>query len=1471
MDNNQGQAFYLSQERDFWGNLRRDLQELQGISTLVYELIQNADDVKTLDGKPGGASEITFDIQDKCLIVTNNGVFSDCGHLNEHTCPWVHSRGHRCDFHRMKQVGGGDKRNESNNTGAFGIGFNAVYQITDHPEIISSGYHLFIHPELEQDKRIYVQPRSNTIGTQIILPWAYDAGSMVRKELRVCPAVNKNQITGFVSEIQRVLPLAAIFLKQLISLKLLHNGRLICQVDRSESNGLIEISVNNKKTIWHIFRSDFASEADDLRQQLSNNSIETTRRSEVMIAVPNSVDETCFLFADLPTETSTRLPFHICADFYPTSDRKRIILDESIRAKWNRLAIRSAAKLVVQSFNEITKLYSPLKLWDWIAEIRKGGKEDPLDSSFEDFWGNLSGILPDKQIVVTSREHKTFVNSVCLLESPAEIEATEIWENLHIDTVHGDLRKHYAILQELGVKLLRLSDIVQGLKKSNVIGSLSFEKAPRGLKTKDGLRKLWKAINLIWNSSTRTPEREKVQEELSLCAIAVGVDGCLHAPAETYIGDELAQEIFPEIIWLKNISDTGSIPNQLCCCFDVNAAIRHLKSLGPDEIEARWISGRFSIKRFYNWLENHRDEIQKSPTLITELNNLPIWPAAGKLHTTSKLYLPGGFEDQLGLASIIDIAALGGRSEFLRDILRVKPLDFLTYIREQIGLAFRTEDLANELRYKIVQQLALRLGEFRDYSDIRYILQKLPLVKSQDGDFHEATLVYFDNNDTRILGDDLNLAVMPAENASSVEQLYEWLGVARQPRNEEVLKRIKNLVSSPPTPSSRQAIEALFAYLVKCYKAFLTNDGSGKSRFEQDFETLKKLQWLPGSRNLEEWFSPDVLFASYSKYLFESQGNFLEFPLPLQREANDFLDFLLIKKSPFAIHIVNHILYCSENQIAVNWEVYIVLNRQDDNKEKETIRKLEGEACILVSEDPVEYVRPNQVFWNEHPFGKYRYQLGLKLRSCEGLFRLLGVREQPEIDDFIQVLLDISEKVGNNQLSEETLSVVMTCWRKLSDALSSDLIEPEKLKILCNKKVIPDPRCMLTLPAHLFFEDRAGLASRFSALLKNNVIQRTEGCWLAMEAVGVQLLSRTMQVDLVKEVESEPDSIILNRIRERGLLIQRIIDAEQTVGGELANYKKLLNLDYQRARELEIVFSIRVFNRHHSTDPEFAIALLKDDIFYAVWDGGEPPWAAICRELALALKPSGEIGSLAMGIKEVLSGTTYQAISDYLDEIGYPPLQSDEQTTVSAGQIIEGPSTEDIEVSEDGDGKKTPSVTPSTDNAKTGGTGRGSSSHSSNIRRRKSRLISYVYPDDELLPQDTDATAGEKHHKRTVTEQAGVKRVIEDENLYHRDAIDKNQSVTNHPGYDLESTDRFTGITRYIEVKALYGVWDASSPIMMTPTEFAMAKSKGSEYWLYIVERATGDDFKIYRIQNPANRVNYFVYDHGWLGLSNID
>src|SRR5687768_3070558 len=124
---------HFGREIDYHEDLGAKLRNLQGFATLAHELLQNADDVP-------GVTSFTFNICQHALIVENDGRFSDCGRPETPECEWKEkgtTGSHRCDFHRFRFIAGADKRNEAGTTGAFGIGFISVYQVTDRPELIS--------------------------------------------------------------------------------------------------------------------------------------------------------------------------------------------------------------------------------------------------------------------------------------------------------------------------------------------------------------------------------------------------------------------------------------------------------------------------------------------------------------------------------------------------------------------------------------------------------------------------------------------------------------------------------------------------------------------------------------------------------------------------------------------------------------------------------------------------------------------------------------------------------------------------------------------------------------------------------------------------------------------------------------------------------------------------------------------------------------------------------------------------------------------------------------------------------------------------------------------------------------------------------------------------------------------------------------------------------------------------------------
>jgi hypothetical protein len=391
---------YLSRGTDHVGSLQRTLRDLIGYRTLANELIQNADDAGTSHDMDR-ASEILFDVRGDALIVENDGRFSDCGAVHESICPWRTKHGRRCDFHRFRTVAGGDKRNELFATGAFGIGFTAVYQVTDRPELISAGRHWVIDELAEESRRILVCPgcpecsASNLPNTRFILPFAADPMSPLRRELKVAPfdGVHRHEL---IAELEALLPDSLLFLKSIDKLVLRVDGHQKVSLQRlREGNTLLISAGASPDRVWYHVHGSFEEEAERLRARYPE--IEAKRTANVGIAFSDEVDALGLLYACLPTQQVTGLPFHINADFFPSSNRKEIVLESDYQADWNRTALRAAGRLAARSFCEIIDRLRSQALWKFIESlhaVRRQAEAKKLDATKARCRGCRSSSVP---------------------------------------------------------------------------------------------------------------------------------------------------------------------------------------------------------------------------------------------------------------------------------------------------------------------------------------------------------------------------------------------------------------------------------------------------------------------------------------------------------------------------------------------------------------------------------------------------------------------------------------------------------------------------------------------------------------------------------------------------------------------------------------------------------------------------------------------------------------------------------------------------------------------------------------------------------------------------------------------------------------------------------------------------------------------------------------------------------------------
>jgi hypothetical protein len=773
---------YKSQDVDYLGFLEAQLRDLHGIDSLAYELIQNADDVKDEDGR-AATTYISFDVLDEALIVDNDGVFRPA------------------DFARLQSIAGGDKRREEDTTGAFGLGFIAVYQVTDAPEIFSNGRHWRIRPGAPPDQRIQ-ERRLETSGTRFRLPWAFDTASPVRRTLRLA-AIQPGQLDEFAARLGDAIKTAALFLRQLRLLEVWRNGALVQRIER-QTDDQRRLSLRDQAgetAVYLLLSGDFAAEAEALRAEYGWQ-IEPHRRSQVRLALPLDGGpppaEPGRLFAVLPTDATTPLPLHLNADFFPTTDRKRIHFDSGYQADWNQAAVACAAGIVAHNLAALPAQLGPANLW-WLlqqmVEAERLAAAGKLPAVFSAFWQAVTPHLPVTPLFYTAQEQWRLPADVRLVEGPmVDDTAVSLLAALDIPVPHPALTPYLAVMKrtEVGAAPLTVQDVAGALAKIGLTHALPLYEAPPFLRSLDAWHSLWRLLDGLLSRLPRRDTQTAALDALNRCAIVLTHNMTLARPTQVYRGRAEARALFPNVSWLHKAVPTDTFPGRLVTTFGVRQAVDLLAEMSIDLLEEAWRLGQFDLPRLWRWFEAQQIEIlADDPTLPPAIRRLPLCPAAGELRPLAHLYLPGDFDDPLKLAGLIDLEAMGGRSQFLRD-LGVRELDFETYIhRELPRVLAQHPDLASDARQRLLQLLAARLGEIRDDELLQAHLAKLPLIPSMDGQFRAAQQVYASREAVALLGERAHMAE-PAES-QAVQALYAWLGVREEPAAVDIAQSLLSL------------------------------------------------------------------------------------------------------------------------------------------------------------------------------------------------------------------------------------------------------------------------------------------------------------------------------------------------------------------------------------------------------------------------------------------------------------------------------------------------------------------------------------------------------------------------------------------------------------------------------------------------------------------------------------------------------
>ena len=1248
------QPRYLSQGVNYLGFLAQQLGDLRGSKTLAHELIQNADDAKDDSGNLA-ATQITFDITEEALVVSNDAVFRET------------------DFTRMKEVASGSKRNESGDrtTGAFGVGFISVYQITDRPEIHSAGRRWVLRPDEIEERRIEQWTDTSIAedtGTLFRLPWAFEE-SRVRKELKA-PTVDSSYIESFIEELKTALPKAILFLKKLERIELRRNGEIVSWVEKTIDGNEILVECDQEYRLWRVFTGDFSNEAQSLRNRFAGH-IDQNRSSYVQVAVPDSFINDGLLYATLPTEQATGLPFHIDADFFPSADRKSLPFGDSFdfRPEWNHVALRSAAAAVASNLIVLRDVFKgkAAVFWGVIDDVYSvhrnhlGSTRMPLGA----FWEALLPTLSSAPIVFTESGKWLAPGQTHILTGREEESAVPAFSVLGFETVHHSLASRRNILtnNSVGVKGITVEDICYALKQKGL--SEQAGPVPSELQDPELLNLLWQGIYAVLEN-TQVGLRIAAKVKLRECALAPGIDGRLWPCHSAFRSDEDTRQLFTPLLTDNTsflVEENVPLLELLCPPFESENAIAIVEeSIKVEDLEAKWFRGDFDPKTLLQWFDANKASLDDS--LRKSLAALRIFPSIKGLYPLQDLWLPGGFDDPLSVTELLDAKSVEGLLDFLRS-LGVRELTFNDYAINYIPEAFSDNStVSTDAKRELLEILERHIGEIRDNDDLKSALTRLNIVECSDGMFRQPDDVYFPSDDIMSILEGYVSFAKISERSEGRRDLYDWLGVADCLRLKDLLRVIRVQTAEPPNRKSRAIVSRMLEVLGTAWPNL--------DEVDREFcEKLRSMYWLPAEDDAKNWHRPDELYAAYRKPLFASQAEFIDIPILLQQKISDFLRYLGLNLNPQPLQVIKHLLGCSKQNGRPPGGVYQWLN---DNADADDLKQLKESTCLWVED---RYFSPEQVYWGSHPFGRFRVQLGSDLRSYQKLLSALEIREAPDFNDAIAVLKEISAKVGNRNLQPKEESVVIQCWVMLSNAIGMEELEANSLdSSLQNTSCVPNKERRLYKPSWMYFEDRPTLAEKFPDQLKGNVIERTERAWTAMEAAGVRPLSQAVHSLLVDATNQRADEEMKRRITQRSVLIKSICEDASSV--VLRNSPRdsvdvtLGALQLIRTDQLTVKWRLQAFNQDWpETEPEQAFAHWDGEdkaIYFAQPVGSTPPWSAIAREMTHAVAPEVRPAAISPGLKSILEANTDTDAHNQLKELGIASIQNLEFEPVQ-GQV----------------------------------------------------------------------------------------------------------------------------------------------------------------------------------------------------------
>lgn len=1501
------QHIVLPYTANLLGTIKSHLAGLQGYGVMILELLQNADDAE--------AERIVFDITDEGLHLFNSGEFSFCGDLASSNCLFEEEF---CDFHRIKEVASGGKLKNQNNIGRFGIGFVSTYQITDSPEIKSSGIKLKLIPEKGQST---VEAIPKESGSSFFLPWAFDSMSHARQALNLSSIDNRDiqEITdSFLSVVRHSL----LFLRYVNNVLVQRNGEILleCTIDRSSSNEvMVEFKPDNQVEIWHILRADAACKVNNLFETYPQLE-QLQRNTGISIAIrtePNSLEKG-LLYAYLPTEQKTQLPLHINADFFPESDRKSIIFSGKHERAWNETLIDVAAQKIAGNPIALLDVMGLRAFWILLKEAHAlYSSSDTPSPSFKKIWEYLKKSCSVAEIATDQKNQSQKPSDLWFISGfKPNKQQQDVFHKIGIHLVSDDLKDFNVIYKELGSKRLDFLNFVDYLscffshyRSEKIVSEQEIESfykplwniveelIPNNVNINDlyqiQLHYLQKTQNNYLNKFAGTnlfltKNRQPASLTSAYTASSDLVDRIQHhLPNIPIMHSEVKSDIHPQL-------------SKITRAFNLSTLVENLREFDTDTENLK------SLYAMIATLDSDNDSCEK-------LKNLTIWKTGSKFLAAKDVLMPGDFTDPTGQANLLDMTIISDDvKKFLLEKLSVKEQDIQEFIKNVLPKFFSEPSNIDLQKYKkLIIELDKNQQKLINNSVMKGELKNIFLVPTSFGDWKKVQKVYRKTDDlVKILGNNNSLWLdenkIPREE--TVKNLINSLGILTTPKIDDLINRILQIAKeSQPTEQSVETCAIAFYFLCDLFKENKINS--------DDVSPLKNKKCFPAKYDNNNWYASTELYAPYRAEGFESQVKIIAFSN--NKVYKEILNAIGVNEPSTEI-VINHLLYCIENKKNPHKTTYTILNersREDSDKIKQ---KLSNKACIYI-DGWKRFAFPYEIYWDTVELGKYAITIPDSAHEYKNLFDSLGIKKHPDVNDYISILNKLVIAHYNNADSiGDDLAIYNKCISEINAYFTSNSLNTDQIHLLAKNPIIINLHKEFVYPADaLLLDSPWHVSSFFDKELDQALCDSNYDAWSLFEKTGANRTSQSVSIELdYADGERKSEDEFTSWWKDYESIILRLTN-EYNIGVRNKLLDSINSLAVYSYNMIKIIAEVTMTNGSIKSEPKPVNAFFdKDKNELLIVKKNNSDWLDIFNSFfyqMLPYKTAEEISKLSMILDSVRKKDIQQA-HDYLDKSGIASIRShetvegvesekievfsdnennsdetnpssyDKETSIENQPVKEVESTEtpknpntqkNMDLSDSHDQKNnnsSPSSGSNWDdwNAKNPDRNRGSSSTSSArnsaTKQRNQQLRSYVLPAKEA---DVMKKGSEEKRKHNLAVEA-LSREIVCRYEKKKGRIPTEMSQT-HPGYDIRSIDALTGEERLIEVKGISGEWN-NTGVGLSRLQFSNAQDYGDTYWLYVVDNIEKpNNSNIYPICSPAMKVNTFMFDEGWKDVAFVE